>query len=179
MADADNTQATGGSIAAPSAGPGKIIGIALGLFVLMIASQLTSAILAKNFLANLVYPEGILALEVTAEETEETLGPAIYSPINPSIVVSYQEGSSTRFLQVSVEAMARDDESIAAFQANLPQIRNNLLMLFASQDLEELSSREGKEMIREASLKEVQSVLDAEHTGARIEEVFFTNFVVQ
>ena len=51
--------------------------------------------------------------------------------------------------------------------------------MFASESLEDLSTIEGKERMRQASLDEVNTILQKETPGTRIEDVYFTAFVVQ
>lgn len=157
-------------------------GLAIVLFLVLTMSQLTTAIVVRT-----LYPTGAAAgvdeeeFEVPeSEPIEAPSGPPQYTAMDPPLVVSLADGSVIRFLQVKVEVMSRDENAIAAFEAHSPVIRNNLLMLFGSQQISDLTTREGKENLRQASLREVQSILeknDAEH--ASIEELYFTSFVVQ
>ncbi|UCE77348.1 MAG: flagellar basal body-associated FliL family protein, partial [Gammaproteobacteria bacterium] len=60
-----------------------------------------------------------------------------------------------------------------------PAIRNNLVMLFSSQDPHALNTRDGKEKLRDETLSEVQKVLKQETGSPGVENVFFTSFVMQ
>lgn len=161
----------------------KMLIFAVVGIIVVVGAQLGTLMLAKSMLPGLIYPEWMMALAPEPEPEEEAeaeeLLPPIYSKLNPSVVVSYQNGDSVRFLQVTLEAMARDELSIDAFQLHSPHIRNNLLLLFASESLEEMSTIEGKERMRQASLEEVNKILQREDPGTRIEDVYFTAFVVQ
>lgn len=84
-----------------------------------------------------------------------------------------------RFLQVTVEVMGREEETIKAVQTHMPVIRNNLLNIFSSRSFADLTNREGKEALRKECLTEVQRILK-ENTGKPgVEDLYFTSFVVQ
>lgn len=163
----------------------RLAGLAAGLFVLMSVSQLTTMVVASKFLPGVT--QGAAAVEEEGEmpaDGEEVidvaaLDPPQYASLNQPLVVSFQSNDSIRFLQLTVEAMARDDESITAFTTHTPAIRNNLLTLFASLDLNELVTVAGKERARDAALAEVQAVLASTAPDAMIEDIYFTSFVVQ
>jgi flagellar FliL protein len=75
--------------------------------------------------------------------------------------------------------MGRDEETMKSVEAHMPVIRNNLLMLLGGKSVADLTSRDGKEALRQESLGEVQKILK-ENTGKPgIEDLYFTSFVVQ
>jgi flagellar FliL protein len=83
-----------------------------------------------------------------------------------------------RFLQISMEVMARDQKAIDAVQKNAPLIRNNLLLLMSNRNYQSLMSREGKEKLRQEALAEIRAV-EKKEGGPDIEDLLFTSFVVQ
>lgn len=156
----------------------KAIGIAVGLFGLMLASQLVGPMLACQFMRDVT--PGCPALpEPTEEEALADLGPPIYLALDPPMVVSFEDQESIRFLQVTVEVMSREDESIQAVNTHLPLIRNNLLMLMGGKSVTELTNTEGKEALRQEALKEVRSILKRNTGAPGVEDLYFTTFVVQ
>ena len=175
-----STEETVTTLPAPSGGGLiKTAGLGLGLFLMMLAAQLTGPILGCALLPGMV--PGCQAAPGTAGEPAKpkSTKPPQYLPLDPPLVVSFQDREQIRFLQVTVELMARDDKAIAAVQAHAPVIRNNLLMLMGGPTLAELVSRDGKEQLRASALAEVQQILIA-HTGSPgVEELYFTSFVVQ
>ncbi len=105
--------------------------------------------------------------------------PAIYFPLEPAFVVNFKDRGRTRFLQVTMEVMARDPQIIEDIQMHMPLIRNNILLLLSNQDAEKLHSSEGKEEIRKTVLEEMIAIL-AEETGrVKVEGLYFTSFVTQ
>jgi flagellar FliL protein len=188
MAEQDSQEAQGGAGAGKekSGGIVRLLGLGAGLFVLMSLAQITTVIIARNFFPGAVLysapedGEAAMEGEGDGEVTDlAALDPPIYASLDQPLVVSYREDSTIRFLQLTVEVMARDEESILAFQAHSPVIRNNLLTLLATQNFDDLVTVAGKEKARAAALAEVQSVLEANEAGVRIEDVYFTSFVVQ
>ena len=103
---------------------------------------------------------------------------SLFSPIDPPLVVNFEDGSAVRFLQISMEVMAKDQKGIDSVQRNIPLIRNNLLLLMSNRDYQSLMSREGKEKLRQEALMEIRSV-QKKQGGADIEDLLFTSFVVQ
>jgi len=158
----------------------KTLGLAVGIFVLMLASQLVAPLLACKFMPGLMPSCGDFAT-VAEEEVpkEEEKGPPQYLALDPPLVVSFEDRQAIRFLQVTVELMARDEASIAAVTTHTPVIRNNLLMLMGGRTLSDLTSTEGKEALRHDALTEVQRILTDFDKANDIEDLYFTSFVVQ
>jgi flagellar FliL protein len=103
---------------------------------------------------------------------------AVYYAIDPPLVVNFEDGSVVRFLQISMEVMARDQKAIDSVQKNIPLIRNNLLLLMSNRNYQALMSREGKEKLREEALAEVRAV-QKKQGGDDVDDLLFTSFVVQ
>lgn len=101
-----------------------------------------------------------------------------YFSLDPSFVVNLNDPTSSRFLQLQAEVMARKPAALDVVRANLPAIRNRLLLLFSSQKYEDLLPREGKEKLQQQALEEINKVL-AERGKARVDAVVFTSFVMQ
>jgi flagellar FliL protein len=104
--------------------------------------------------------------------------PAIYFAIDPPLVVNFEDGSAVRFLQITMEVMARDQKAIDSVQSNVPLIRNNLLLLMSNRSYQSLMSSEGKQKLRQEALAEIRAVQKKEG-GPAIEDLLFTSFVVQ
>lgn len=113
------------------------------------------------------------------EDGEESVGAAIYIPMNPAFVVNFAPGGKARFLQITLELMSRSIETEQAVNAHMPVIRNSLLLLFSSQTFESVNNLEGKEALREQALTAVQEILEEETGDPGVEAVYFTSFVMQ
>jgi len=105
--------------------------------------------------------------------------PAIYFPLEPAFVVNFKDRGRTRFLQITMEVMARDPQIIEDIKAHMPLIRNNILLLLSNQQAEKLHSPEGKEEIRQSVLEEMIKILGEETGRIKVEGLYFTSFVTQ
>ena len=114
-----------------------------------------------------------------AEAVEEVAAPAEYLPLEPPMVVNFERSTAVRFLQVSMEVMARDKQVIDEVRLHMPVIRNNLNLILAQQDPAVIRTREGKEQLRAELLAEIQNILAAQGASGTVEDIYFTSFVMQ
>jgi flagellar FliL protein len=105
--------------------------------------------------------------------------PAIYFPLRPALIVNYNAKGRQRFLQTEISIMTRDEEVVAAVELHMPMIRNNLIILFSGQTYNELQTDEGRQLLKQDSLKELQNIMQQVIGKPGIEKVLFTNFVMQ
>jgi flagellar FliL protein len=105
--------------------------------------------------------------------------PAIYYPMQPVFVVNFESQGRQRFLQVEVNLLLREQDVIPVLELHMPAIRNSLVMLFSGQVYEDLRTADGKEKLRQEALLGVQSVLQKEMGKPGVEQILFTNFVMQ
>jgi flagellar FliL protein len=106
--------------------------------------------------------------------------PPQFVELDPPFVVNFQPGSSARFLQIAVQLMTRDPQTVAKLEHLAPIIRNDLLLLFGNKSVAEVSSPEAKEALRDATLAAVRKVIESEDGRPEsLEAVYFTSFVMQ
>ena len=119
------------------------------------------------------------AASAEAAPEEEVKLPAIYFPLKPTIIVNFNARGKQRFLQAEVSLMVREEDVVAAIEEHSTMLQHGLLMLFSGQDYGELQTAEGKELLRQMALEEVQRMLEQEIGKPGVEQVLFTNFVMQ
>lgn len=68
---------------------------------------------------------------------------------------------------------------MTSLNRHLPLIRNQLVMLFSSEEFEVLLTPEGKDELRQRATLAVQALLEKEVGNPVIESVLFTNLVLQ
>lgn len=125
-------------------------------------------------------PSGKEHAPAKQEKVTESKGPAIYMPLEPPFVVNFQNQDMVRFLQIGVQILTRDAGTAEHIKQNDPSIRNDLLLLLANQEYATLTSREGKESLRQQSLETVRKVIGREGGKPEaVEAVLFTSFVMQ
>jgi flagellar FliL protein len=110
---------------------------------------------------------------------KEPKAPPIYVELGEPFVVNFVEAAQIRYLQVKIEAMTRDQVVSEAIKSHLPQIRNNLVLMFSNLDYASLATAEGKQKIRDQALVEIQNILKDETGNSGAEAVYFTSFVMQ
>ena len=111
---------------------------------------------------------------VEPEVVEETRDP-IYWTLDPKFTITYNAGG-LRYLQVSMEVMSYEQKAIDSMIANMPAVRNAVIMLLSAQEFESLTTMEGKEALRASVLDTVQGAIRSQE---KLEEVFFTSFILQ
>jgi flagellar FliL protein len=110
----------------------------------------------------------------------EPKAPALYVKYEPPFVVNFEAKGVMRFLQISMEVMTRDAPTSEVIKLHEPKIRNNMLMLLGSQTYDTLSSMEGKEGLRKQALATIAKVVEDEGgEGKKVEDIYFTSFVMQ
>lgn len=104
---------------------------------------------------------------------------AIYEPLVPAFVVNFNHQGRQRYMQVSMTLMGRDQGALDALKVHMPLLRNNLVMLLSGQDFALLGTPAGMEMLRQQITASVQELGQKELGKPVIEQVLFTNFVLQ
>ncbi len=126
-------------------------------------------------------PEPELAEDGTevVEEFSSGDGKALYQKLQPKFTTTFEANGRQRYMQVEVTLVTRDEEVLPVLVAHQPLIRNAFVMLLASQDYLELQTMEGKAELRVAAVKMVQEILEREMGKPGVEQVLFTDFVMQ
>jgi len=102
-----------------------------------------------------------------------------YVELKPQFVVNYGEGSRLRYLKAEVTLRTRDPMSAHEIHKHADYLRHELVLLLSRQTVQTVSTAEGKEALRDAALKAVQEVLLRETGQVLVDQVLFTNFIVQ
>lgn len=171
------------------AGPSKKkkLLLIIGLAVALVAISIGGTIFALKMLSPA--PAGG---ETTAADEKPSLAPAIYFDMAPNFTINFTVNGRQRYLQAAVTLLHRDPALDGLLKLHMPAIRNGLVMLFSNKNFDELQTSEGKEQLKAEALeiinnqlKKEQEALAAASEGddkkpvAKIEQVLFTNFVMQ
>ncbi|WP_417552395.1 flagellar basal body-associated FliL family protein [Marinomonas fungiae] len=114
-----------------------------------------------------------------AIEMVQTDGPAIYLDLDQPFVVDFLVSGKQRYLQLNMTLKSRDQGQIDAVKLHMPLIRNSLVLLFSSQSFDELQTIEGKQKLKSSAVETINNILTQETGMGGIEDVLFTNFVMQ
>lgn len=181
------TDAANADAAADAKKKKKKLFLIIGLAVALIAISIGGTVVALKFLAP-APPAG----EATEEEhAESTLAPALYYEMTPNFTINFNVNGRQRYLQAAITLLYRDPLLEELLKLHMPAIRNGLVMLLSAKNFEELQTNEGKEILREEALEIIRNQLQKEQEAlvtsgkseevspANVEQVLFTNFVMQ
>jgi flagellar FliL protein len=104
---------------------------------------------------------------------------AVFEPLLPPFVVNYNVNGRQRYMQVSITLLARDKADMEALKVHMPVIRNNLVMMFSGQPFDTIATPIGMEMLRQKASAIVQEVAQKELGKPVVEQLLFTNYVLQ
>jgi len=115
------------------------------------------------------------------EHADEHKAPAKKSTFTPmeTFTVNLRGNDQERFLQTTVTLETSDKQAEDAIKAQMPAIRNRVLLLLSSKDANELLTREGKEKLAAEIATEVRKNLDGPAPTRGLEQVLFSHFVIQ
>jgi len=111
------------------------------------------------------------AVEVSKDE--------LYLALEPAFVVNFNEGESSRYLQVAITLMAHDAKAIDTAKAADPVIRDAMVSLLSNQKVAEVGTPAGRKKLQAEALAAVQKVVQARLGRPGIEALYFTSFVIQ
>ena len=103
---------------------------------------------------------------------------ALYQELKPPFIVNFQ-GSSIKIIKIAISVMTHNADVLDAVKQHDPVIRNNTLLILASQNPENLKTTEGKLALQGLIKDGVNKVLATQKISGSIEQVFFTDLVMQ
>jgi flagellar FliL protein len=180
-------------------GPMKLVIVgAIALFVAVLGAQVAAPLLTKMIAGDPNAPakkaeaadgEGeqqLAVAEPAPPPTEDKADakptePALYAPLDPPFVVSFaDQGGDTRFVQLTLQAMTRNEKMIDAIKTHAPAIRNAFLFVISGHKVADLETLQGKEKLRAEMLAAANEIME-KNTGKAdaIEELYFTSLVIQ
>jgi flagellar FliL protein len=96
-----------------------------------------------------------------------------------TFTVNLQPDPDERFLQVDVTLQVSSPEIAEKMKAQMPAIRNRMLMLLTSKQASQISDSEGKTLLSEEILTELKKPYVKDGKPEKIDAVLFTSFVIQ
>ncbi|MGB0238410.1 MAG: flagellar basal body-associated FliL family protein [Cycloclasticus sp.] len=116
--------------------------------------------------------------ESAEQAGESESGETIYYDMTPPFMVNFSEGK-IKILNIAISVMAKGDEVIDAVKKHDPLIRNNILMMLSAQNPEMLKTTDSKEALQASIKEEINKVLAERKVSSKVEDVFFTDLVMQ
>lgn len=160
-------------------GKSKIILLIVGALVLVaVAVGVTLFLISGDSGGEEAEGEGEAEAKA-AESAAPVKKPAQYVKLKPEFVINFQVGPRQRFLQVYIDIMTRDDLIVAGLEEHSPRVRSEIISVISQQEFEKLRTPEGRKALQEAIAMTVKQVMREETGSDAIEQVLFTNYVMQ
>lgn len=115
------------------------------------------------------------ALAADEEPAKDYVG---YIELKP-FVTNFDGGDQLRFLKAEITIQVDEEVAHHFINAHKPQIRNDLLFLFAEQTEEAVKGVVAQSTLAAKALDVVQKAMIAETGAPQAADLFFTSFVIQ
>lgn len=120
--------------------------------------------------------------EDQSSESEEVVlasAPSVYLALEPAFTVDFMVDGKQRYVQLNMTTKSKSVNQTNELTLHMPLIRNSLVLLFSSQSFADLQTGEGKVALKKASVDTINTILEQETGQGGIDDVLFTNFVMQ
>ncbi len=103
-----------------------------------------------------------------------------YIDIKPAFVTNYGGVGRLRFLKTEITLRVGGGAvGPNSVRHHMPRIRHEIVMLLSRQTVDDISSMEGRELLRQNALKAVQEALLKEDGQQFVVDLLFKTFIVQ
>ena len=121
---------------------------------------------------------------VLAEEAEipDAIGGVVrYVELKPTFIANFgiSDTGALKYVRADVTVRVSNKDAEYAARYHLAALRNEIVLLLSRQDESTVASSAGRETLKAEALAELREVLEAEEGEPHIDDVMFTNFVVQ
>ncbi len=104
-----------------------------------------------------------------------------YVELKPTFITNFgvSDSGHLRYVKADVTVRVSNKDAEFATRYHLPALRDSLVLLLARQDESTISSTAGRETIKAEALQELREILEREEGTPHIDDLMFTNFIVQ
>ena len=113
-----------------------------------------------------------LVEEMPVEEDENIIGP-LYTL--DTMIVNLADHGGKRYLRVTMALELSDGDAVTSIENRLPQVRDAILMILPAKNYDDVSTTDGKVALRKEVMEKINSLI----TKGRVNNIYFTEFVVQ
>ena len=104
--------------------------------------------------------------------------PPVFFPLE-SMTVNLQSDDAMYYLRIGLTLKLPDQKAQAALTERMPEVRSHILMLLSAKRPDDLAGIDGKRELAKELLETVEKTGGTADNPARVQEVLFTEFVVQ
>lgn len=121
---------------------------------------------------------GLIGGHAKAADAKPEVHPIAYVPIDTSFTANVRDSDAIMQLSIGVSTTGGEEAAAAIKTHELP-IRSAVLMELADSEGDPLLYAEGKNQLRRKLTKSINAVLAEKAGEARIDDVYFTSFLIQ
>ena len=113
----------------------------------------------------------------TASTASTSTSPrALFKPVPlPTLTVNLADGSGNRYLKIGMEVEVSAQDAVQELQNQNARVRDAIILLLSSKTVAELTSAEGKVLLKNEVVARLNQILGA----PRVVRMYFTDFVIQ
>jgi flagellar FliL protein len=104
--------------------------------------------------------------------------PPVFVPLEP-MTVNLLSDDSDHYLRVGLTLKLADDKMQAHLSDHMPEIRSRILLALSNKHPEDLETLDGKRALAKELIGLIEQPTDAGAPAIHVEDVLFTDFVVQ
>lgn len=136
--------------------------------------------LLRLCLINILIIGGVNASSKSEGGEKTEAGASEYMDIKPALITNYGGPGPIHFIKAEISLrVGKAPETREIVAHHMPRIRHELIMLLSRQNETALDTMEGKEKLRQDALASIQKFLQAETGKKGVDDLLFTNFVIQ
>lgn len=123
---------------------------------------------------------GYCGVASSADGDDRRANLPVYIEMQPAFVVNYiGYGDRLKYLKTNITLRASGIEGDTIVEANMPLVRDALVMYLSSLTIEDVTGAEAREAARQQSIIILNDILKKEVGQEPITDVLFTSFVTQ
>ncbi|HMV70906.1 MAG TPA: flagellar basal body-associated FliL family protein [Pseudomonadales bacterium] len=146
---------------------------------LLIMAAAAIALLVVGVTAGVLLGGRAGAQKPADEQAEAAPAKAIYVSLGDKFVVMLQYEGRRHYLQTMLSVLTHDGSVTKQLEVHAPLIRGRLVALLGEQDFAALRTDAGRVLLRERILATIREILQKETGKPGVEQVFFTDLVLQ
>lgn len=117
--------------------------------------------------------------KAAAEAAAAPPPPPVYVALGDPFTITLAAADRPHYMKVAISAMTHEKAAADELGVHAPLVRSKLVALLGAGDFEKLRSDEGRQALRAEVLKAVQDVLQEQSGKPGVDQVYFTEFVLQ
>ncbi len=106
-------------------------------------------------------------------------GTPYFEITTPFVVNITDKEGGTAFLQVNTQFKVKNEELKQYLHTHLPAVQHTIMLVLSEQTVSGIRTVQGKQKLREITLKEIQDFLTEQVGVPVVEEIYFTGFIIQ